>query len=92
MSYVSIDIDIDDVIVGMSSRDRRYLFTELQKDGYISEGLEITKSGYVVHKGESTDNNDRHTEFNDAVSKLYGNGWRLSLEEEEFIINIAKRF
>jgi hypothetical protein len=92
MSYVSVDIDIDDVIVGMSSRDRRYLLTELQKDGYISEGLEITKSGHVVRKGESTDNNDSHTEFNDSVSKLYGNGWRLSLEEEQFIINIAKRF
>lgn len=32
------------------------------------------------------------SDFNKAVKKLYGRGWQLTKEEEDFIINVAKRF
>jgi hypothetical protein len=94
MCYVNIDIDIDDFMNSMDRRDRNYLFTEMQKDGYISKDLVITKDGEVELptklsrnlEGEDVD------PFNIAVSKMYGNSWRMSKEDEEAIIQIAKKY
>ena len=76
MSYVSVDVDIDDVLWEMSKRDKQILVDELYSDGYIPTPLV-----------------DRHTDdFSNACRKLMGQAWRLTREEEEFIINISKRF
>lgn len=37
MGSISVDIDITEIMFGMTKRDRRELFTEMIKDGYISE-------------------------------------------------------
>ena len=94
MRSISIGVDIDDIVWSMSEYDRREFFKEMQKEGYISDLCVITKDGEVKAPGhiernalaESTD------EFNQALHKLYGNGWRLTVEEEQTIINISKRF
>jgi flagellar motor switch protein FliG len=76
MSYVSVDVDIDDVLWGMSSKEKQQLVDDLYEDGYIPTPLV-----------------DRHTDdFSNACRKLMGQAWRLTREEEEFIINLAKRF
>ena len=31
-------------------------------------------------------------DFNNALSLLYNNGWKLTKEQEEYIINLSKRF
>ena len=94
MSSISIDVDIEDIIWGMSSYDRRKFFEYMQDDGHISKQCTVTKEGNVVASAhaerdaliESTD------EFNHALQKLFNNGWRLTKEEEEFIIKLSKRF
>lgn len=94
MSYISVDIDIDDIISGMSKYDRRIFFKAMQEDGCISESCIITDDGTVEApariernaKAESVD------DFNRALQKLYGNGWKLTREEEDYIINLSKRF
>ena len=79
MSYVSVDVDIDDVLWGMSSRDKQELVDDLYDDGYIPKQVQKQVIRY----------ND---DFSNACKKLIGQSWRLSREEEEFIINISKRF
>lgn len=94
MSFISIDVDIDDLIYGMSRYDRRKFFERMQNDGHISEACTITYEGEVkapAHIERNAIDNESN-EFNQALNKLYGNGWRMTLEQEQYIINLAKRF
>ncbi len=79
MRSVSVEVDIDDVLWGMGSRDKQELVDDLYDDGYIPKQVQKQVTKY----------ND---DFSNACKKLIGQSWRLSREEEEFIINISKRF
>jgi hypothetical protein len=35
---------------------------------------------------------NQNDDFNIALGKLWNNGWKLTKEEEDYIINISKRF
>jgi len=74
---VSIDVDIDDVISGMTSWEKQELVDELYEDGYIAKKDTAEKS---------TDN-----DWNESVNKLFNNKWRLSNEDEETILNITNK-
>ena len=76
---VRIDVDLDDILWGMSDREKQDLADELYEDGYSPKELE---------KKEAELNDD----FSLACEKLIGQAWRLTKEEEQFIINISKRF
>lgn len=94
MSHISIDVDIDDIIWGMSSYDRKAFFKRMQDEGYISKSCIVTKEGEVeapshIEKRAIAESKD---EFNLALQKLFGNGWRLTKEQEDYIINLSKRF
>lgn len=94
MSSISIDVDIDDIIWGMGSHNRREFFKSMQDEGYISKSCVITKDGEVeapshIEKRAIAESKD---EFNLALQKLFGNGWRLTKEQENYIINLSKRF
>ena len=94
MSYISIDVDIDDLIYGMGRYDRRKFFERMQNDGHISKACGITYEGEVkapAHIERNVIDNEAN-EFNQALNKLYGNGWRMTLEQEQYIIELAKRF
>ena len=94
MSYVSVDIDIDEILYEMSRYERRKFLQHMQDDGIISKACIITNDGEVkapshIERNALVESSD---EFNKALSKLYNNGWKLTLEEEQYIIDIAKRF
>ena len=72
---VYIDIDIDEIISVMSTREKQELVDELYEDGFIPKELERNFRG----------------EFGEALEKLSGNDWRLSKEDEQRIINIANK-
>lgn len=75
----SIDIDIDDILYSMSSYEKQELANELYDDGYCPKQL-----------GEHPE--DRiESDFDREVSKLIGNSWRLSKEDEETILRIANK-
>ena len=84
MSYITIntdvdvDVDIDDIIYEMSSSERQELVDDLYDDGYIPTPLQK-----VIEPDD---------DFSLACKKLMGQSWRLTKAEEEFIINISKRF
>jgi hypothetical protein len=79
MSYITVDVDIDDVISSLSKSERQELADNLYDDGYIPKQVE--KESY-----------EHEDEFSLACQKLKYRSWRLSREEEQFIINISKRF
>jgi len=82
MSYftVSVDVDIDDILWSASNRDKQILVDRLYEDG-----IRATKN-------KDTGYENPETSFDEACLKLFGQGWRLSLEEEQYIINLSKRF
>jgi hypothetical protein len=82
MSYfsVSVDVDIDDILWSASNRDKQTLADRLYEDGFKAV------------KDQDADYDNPETEFDKACLKLFGQGWRLSLEDEQHIINLSKRF
>jgi hypothetical protein len=77
MSFINIDIDIDDIISNMSSYDKQMMVDELYADGYIAK---------KDNEARSTDD-----EWNEQVHKLFNNKWRLSKEDEETILRITNK-
>lgn len=94
MSSISVDVDIDDIIWGMGKYDRKAFFQAMQDEGYISKACTITNDGEVTAPGHIERNAlaESVDEFNQALRKLYGNGWKLTKEQEEYVINLGKRF
>ncbi len=94
MRSISIDVDIDDIIWGMGTYDRKEFFKSMQDEGYISKSCVVTKDGEVKAPGHIERNAlaESKDEFNQALQKLFSNGWKLTLEQEQYIINLSKRF
>jgi hypothetical protein len=94
MSWVTIDVDIDDIIYDMSKYDRKVFFNKMKDEGYISHSCIITNDGEVkaLPHIERNTLNESQDEFNQALQKLFGNGWKLTKEQEDYIINLSKRF
>jgi len=73
----SIDIDIDDILYGMTSWEKQELVDDLYAAGYVAK-----------KDGEATNTDD---EWNEQVHKLFNNKWRLSKEDEETILRITNK-
>jgi hypothetical protein len=76
----SIDFDIDDIIDSLCSWEKQDLVDELYEDGYVPKQM----GG--VHPDDVPNG-----EFDKEVSKLIGNSWRLSKEDEETILRITNK-
>jgi hypothetical protein len=74
----SIDVDVDDIIYGMTSWEKQELIDELYEAGYTPTELE---------KKQSKSDDD----WDEAVGKLKGNKWRLSNEDTETILKITSK-
>lgn len=91
---ISIDVDIDDVLYSMGKYDRKELFQALMNNGYIPKELTITNDGELklpspMEQKKIAESKD---EFNQALQRLFGNGWKLTKEQEDYIIGLAKQF
>ena len=78
----SIDIDIDDIMYGLSRNEKQELVDELYEDGYCPKALEGTLKDDEIQYP---------TDFDLQVKKLIGNSWRLSKEDEETILRITNK-
>ena len=74
---MNIDIDIDDILWSMSDTEKQELVDDLYDDGYIPTKLQKY---------------DSDSDFDEACEKLKGNSWRLTKEEEAFIMKVSERF
>jgi len=83
MSYINVEVDIEDVLWSMGDRDKQKLVDELYDEGFTPKELK-KKENPPVSVSESF--------FNEALDKLRGKWNMLTEEEETIIINISKRF
>ena len=82
MANINVDIDVDDILWDLRDSEKQYIVDELYEDGFTPKGMESDNS--LVSVAESF--------FNESLDKLKGKWNMLSAEEEQTIINIAKRF
>ena len=78
MGYINIDVDIDEVLSSMNSRELQQLADTLYEDGYIAK------------KSDEANSTDDET-WNEQVNKLFNNKWRLSTEDEATILAITNK-
>ena len=88
---ISIDVDLDDIISSLDRFDRKEMMKAFQEDGYIPKECKICSDGSIEMPsvGRTSLSQD---DFNKALQKLFDNGWKLSLEEENYIIKLGNRF
>lgn len=92
---ISIDIDIDEIVSNIWRKDDKIeLLEALLDDLDPSEVLKIIKN----HKDYADKKNavrgaligDDYS-FNSACNKLAVNRWRMNLEDEQYILNLADK-
>jgi hypothetical protein len=95
MSTISVDIDLDDILHSMGKWDRVKLFESLQSDGYIPKECVVdfsTGELKLPERQQRKIDEESNDDFNIALKKLFNNGWKLTKEEEDYVINLSKRF
>lgn len=87
MSYITVETDIDlddysDEIISMFKRNKRFRESLLQ---------EMVDQDVVVVRGKKK-NDENYDDAQKQLTKIIQNYWKLSSEEEEFLLKIADRF
>ena len=86
---VSIDVDIDDILWGMSTKDKQKLAEELYGDGYVPS--EITeKVGDVNNIIKLTGYGE--ISFASKLEQLKYKYYSLTREDEEYLDEIFKKY
>ena len=76
-----IDVDIDDVVGSMNSRELQRLMDDLYDDGWVPTQLQaVTDSASISDE-----------EWNEAIEKLRTGKIFLTIEEEELIKQLTKK-
>jgi hypothetical protein len=83
MPYLSIDVDIDEILSGLSSRELQKLADELYDDGYVP--IQVTSNPTY------TPQTLQDEEWVEVIGKLSEGRLFLSVDEEEYIKQIAKK-
>jgi hypothetical protein len=86
MTYVNVDIDIDDVLSGLSEREIQKLVDDLYEDGYYQTKLQSHLDEY-----DGTPSLNEQL-FRTELNKIRANYFNLASAEEELILKIAKRY
>lgn len=79
---VHVDIDVDDFLDRCDSSEKEELIKALIEDGYLKKDCRETFESYSPSEAF----------YQEAIKKLNGKWNMLTKEEEETILNIAKRF
>ncbi len=88
MTYINMDIDLNDIIDGLSSCEKQELVDELYSDGYYQTELE--KQIYAGSEYDNVSLNEKL--FREQLGKISSNYLSLTNEEQEIILKISKRF
>jgi predicted house-cleaning noncanonical NTP pyrophosphatase (MazG superfamily) len=84
MSYVNVDIDIDDFLSSCGSYDIKEIIEYLVEEGHISETAIIKKSKYQATPGEKL-----HMEYCQKIADKY---FQMSNEDTALIEELAKKY
>jgi hypothetical protein len=81
MSWISVDIDLDEVLNSLSSKDVKYLIENLIADGHLDPKV----------LDESKPKHFDELEWIDHIERLKVGRHRLTSEDEQTILNISKK-
>jgi hypothetical protein len=87
MTYISVDVNLDDILNRLSDRELQRLVDDLYDDGYYQAKLEEK----LASDDDSTVSLNEQL-FRREVSKIHSNYLNLTNEEIQIIEGIAKRF
>jgi hypothetical protein len=74
----SINIEIEDILWDMTDREKQQLVDDLYEDGYVA-------------KNDYRSDTNQYSDWDEAVTKLLGNSWKLSNEDEAIILRITNK-
>lgn len=80
MTYISIDIDLEDVYGGLSTRERENLVLWLEEDGYLPKEKVSNYDGIM---------NDEFTEVCVKIAQSY---YRMDHDDIETITKLMKKY
>jgi hypothetical protein len=83
-----MNIDLDEIIDGLSSYEKQELVDELYQDGFYQKELE--KQIEVFYDYDNASLNEQM--FREQLGKISSNYLSLTNEEQEIILKISKRF
>ena len=87
MSWISIDVDLDDIWDGMDKNDKRAIAEWLYEDGILDTHPNPEIRKLVRGNNESQGEKD----LRDNLTKIWNSYHRLTNEEEEMIKQITNR-
>jgi len=87
----SIDIDIDEVLWGLSRREQKEMLEGLLDKMDTSEVLSIIKNHKDYTPNQLAELQGDNSEFNTACAIIASNRWRLDLADEEYILKLANK-
>ena len=87
MSWISIDVDLDDIWDGMDKNDKRAITEWLYEDGILDTHPNPEIRKLVRGNNESQGEKD----LRDNLTKIWNSYHRLTNEEEEIIKQITNR-
>lgn len=87
MTYVNVDISLDDILSGMGSKEKQRLADDLFTDGYYQTELEKEIEGGTF---DNVSVNEQL--FREELNKIRLNYLNLTSVEQELIQKIGKRF
>jgi hypothetical protein len=94
MSYISIDIDVEEIVYNLSSYEKKNLLKELLNDMDAGVIIKAIKEAVNFKKSEGTAisiiTGDDST-FESACRILAENKWRLDLADENYILKLANK-
>jgi hypothetical protein len=83
-----MNIDLDEIIDGLSSYEKQELVDELYQDGFYQKELEKQIEGFYDYDNASLN----EQMFREQLGKISSNYLSLTNEEQEIILKISKRF
>ena len=84
MTYIQVDIDVDDFYDDLSSRDKQELINLLKDDGYLEKN-QLVEAIDDEFNGSLIDH-----EWYAMINKINKHRYQLTKEQEQLLIDLAK--
>ena len=88
---MTIAVEVEDVLWGMTSFEKKEMFEELLSELDINWIMECLKDANISSKLSKSVDKNSEEEFNKKVLTLINNSFKLTQEEEDLISKISDR-
>jgi len=88
---MTIAVEVEDILWGMTSFEKKEMFEELLSELDINWVMECLKDANISSKLSKSVDKNSEEEFNKKVLSLINNSFKLTQEEEDLISKISDR-